>query len=110
MSLVCDSIFTLSHLYTCRCLYFVSDSGTIPKVKLNILNISYYFFLGLIVVTSGAGPRTVGTFTLETALYSPPSSRGARHVGRSVLGGKDRRGERKGDVRMRSDRDERGER
>ncbi len=37
MSLVCDSIFTLSHLYMCRCLYFVSDSVTIPKVKLNIL-------------------------------------------------------------------------
>ncbi len=62
-------------------------------------------------MTSGAGPRTVGTVTLETALYfPPPSSRGARHVGRSVLWGKDRRGERKGDRRMRSDRDERGER
>ncbi len=35
---------------------------------------------------------------------------GARQGGRGVPGGKDRRGERKGDGRMRSDREERGER
>ncbi len=40
----------------------------------------------------------------------PPLLGGARQGGRGVPGGKDRRGERKGDGRMRSDRDERGER
>ncbi len=40
----------------------------------------------------------------------PPLPGGARQGGRGVPGGKDRRGERKGDGRMRSDRDERGER
>ncbi len=40
----------------------------------------------------------------------PPPPRGARQGGRGVPGGKDRRGERKGDGRMRRDRDERGER
>ncbi len=40
----------------------------------------------------------------------PPSLGGADHGGRGVPGGKDRRGERKGDGRMRRDRDERGER
>ncbi len=40
----------------------------------------------------------------------PPLPRGARQGGRGVPGGKDRRGERKGDGRMRSDREERGER
>ncbi len=44
----------------------------------------------------------------ETALYSPPPGGGARQGGRGIPGGKDRRGERKGDGRMRSDRDERG--
>ncbi len=49
--------------------------------------------------------------TPETALYSPlPLLGGARQGGRGVPGGKDRRGERKGDGRMRRDRDERGER
>ncbi len=46
--------------------------------------------------------------THETALYSPPLLGGARQGGRGVPGGKDRRGERKGDGRMRSDREERG--
>ncbi len=41
---------------------------------------------------------------------TPPPPRGARQGGRGVPGGKDRRGERKGDGRMRRDRDERGER
>ncbi len=62
-------------------------------------------------------PRRPGG-THETALYSPlpppppppPPPRGARQGGRGVPGGKDRRGERKGDGRMRRDRDERGER
>ncbi len=55
-------------------------------------------------------PRRPGG-TPETALYSPlPPPRGARQGGRGVPGGKDRRGERKGDGRMRRDRDERGER
>ncbi len=56
-------------------------------------------------------PRRPGG-TPETALYSPPPPLlgGARQGGRGVPGGKDRRGERKGDGRMRSDRDERGER
>ncbi len=40
----------------------------------------------------------------------PPLLGGARQGGRGVPGGKDRRGERKGDGRMRSDREERGER
>ncbi len=40
----------------------------------------------------------------------PPLPGGARQGGRGVPGGKDRRGERKGDGRMRSDREERGER
>ncbi len=40
----------------------------------------------------------------------PPLPGGARQGGRGVPGCKDRRGERKGDGRMRSDRDERGER
>ncbi len=56
-------------------------------------------------------PRRPGG-THETALYSPPPPLpgGARQGGRGVPGGKDRRGERKGDGRMRSDREERGER
>ncbi len=59
-------------------------------------------------------PRRPGG-TPETALYSPPpplplSPGGAHQGGRGVPGGKDRRGERKGDGRMRSYRDERGER
>ncbi len=54
-------------------------------------------------------PRRPGG-TPETALYSPPLPGGARQGGRGVPGGKDRRGERKGDGRMRSDREERGER
>ncbi len=57
-------------------------------------------------------PRRPGG-TPETALYSPPLPPlpgGARQGGRGVPGGKDRRGERKGDGRMRSDREERGER
>ncbi len=54
-------------------------------------------------------PRRPGG-TPETALYSPPSLGGADHSGRGVPGGKDRRGERKGDGRMRRDRYERGER
>ncbi len=57
-------------------------------------------------------PRRPGG-THETALYSPPlslSRGGARQGGRGVPGGKDRRGERKGYGRMRSDREERGER
>ncbi len=49
VSLVYDSIFTLSHLYMCWCLYFVSDGVTIPKVKWNILKGWLTFFLGLIV-------------------------------------------------------------
>ncbi len=40
----------------------------------------------------------------------PPLPGRARQGGRGVPGGKDRRGERKGDGRIRSDRDERGER
>ncbi len=54
-------------------------------------------------------PRRPGG-THETALYSPlpPLPGGARQGGRGVPGGKDRRGERKGDGRMRSDRGERG--
>ncbi len=51
-------------------------------------------------------PRRPGG-TPETALYSPPLPGGARQGGRGVPGGKDRRGERKGDGRMRSDRGER---
>ncbi len=54
-------------------------------------------------------PRRPGG-TPETALYSPPPPSPPRQGGRGVPGGKDRRGERKGDGRMRSDRDERGER
>ncbi len=58
-------------------------------------------------------PRRPGG-THKTALYSPPPlpplPGGARQCGRGVPGGKDRRGERKGDGRMRSDREERGER
>ncbi len=56
-------------------------------------------------------PRRPGG-TPETALYSPlpPLPGGARQGGRGVPGGKDRRGERKGDGRMRSDSEERGER
>ncbi len=54
-------------------------------------------------------PRRPGG-TPETALYSPPLPGGARQGGRGVPAGKDRRGERKGDGRMRSDREERGER
>ncbi len=52
-------------------------------------------------------PRRPGG-TLKTALYSPPPPRGARQGGRGVPGGKDRRGERKGDGRMRRERGERG--
>ncbi len=51
--------------------------------------------------------------TVPTRLRSTPPpllSGGARQGGRGVPGGKDRRGERKGDGRMRSDREERGER
>ncbi len=40
----------------------------------------------------------------------PPPPRGARLGGRGISGGKDRRGERKADRRMRRNRDERGER
>ncbi len=40
----------------------------------------------------------------------PPLPGGARQGGRGVPGGKDRQGERKGDGRIRSDREERGER
>ncbi len=57
-------------------------------------------------------PRRPGG-TPETALNSPPLPPlpgGAHQGGRGVPGGKDRRGERKGDGRMRSDREERGER
>ncbi len=57
-------------------------------------------------------PRRPGG-THEIALYSPPPPPlpgGARQGGRGVPGGKDRRGERKGDGRMRSDREGREER
>ncbi len=48
--------------------------------------------------------------TLETVLYSPPPSWGGPvRVAAAYLGGKDRQGERKGDGRMRRDRDERKE-
>ncbi len=58
----------------------------------------------------GKVPERSEAFTPETALYSPPPPLpgGARQGGRGVPGGKDRRGERKGDGRMRSDREERG--
>ncbi len=72
-------------------------------------------------VPTALGPAPLATYphrpsqaggTHETALYSPlpPLPGGARQGGRGVPGGKDRRGERKGDGRMRSDREERGKR
>ncbi len=55
-------------------------------------------------------PSQAGVYPRDCALLPPPppSLGGARQGGRSVPGGKDRRGERKGDGRMRSDREERG--
>ncbi len=50
-----------------------------------------------------AGPR------LRSTPPPPPLPGGTRQGGRGVPGGKDRRGERKGDGRMRSDREERRE-
>ncbi len=57
-------------------------------------------------------PSQAGGYPRDCALLPPlpPLPGGARQGGRGVPGGKDRRGERKGDGRMRSDRDERGER
>ncbi len=52
-------------------------------------------------------PSQAGGYPRDCALL-PPLPGGARQGG--VPGGKDRRGERKGDGRMRSDREERGER
>ncbi len=56
-------------------------------------------------------PRSV-PMALGPAPHTPIAGRGVhpRQGGRGIPGGKDRRGERKGDGRMRSDRDERGER
>ncbi len=56
-------------------------------------------------------PRRPGVLPrLRSTPPLPPLWWGADHGGRGVPGGKDRRGERKGDGRMRRDRDERGER
>ncbi len=57
-------------------------------------------------------PSQAGGYPRDCALPPPPPPLpgGARQGGRGVPGGKDRRGERKGDGRMRSDREERGER
>ncbi len=56
-------------------------------------------------------PSQAAGYPRDCALLPPPPSPGGvRQDGRGVPGGKDRRGERKGDRRMRSDSEERGER
>ncbi len=57
-------------------------------------------------------PSQAGGYPRDCALLPPlpPLPGGARQGRRGVPGGKDRRGERKGDGRMRSDREEIGER
>ncbi len=66
------------------------------------------------LVTYPHRPSQAGGYSRDCALLPPPPPPpllgGACQGGRGVPGGKDRRGERKGDGRMRSDRDERGER
>ncbi len=63
------------------------------------------------LVTYPHRPSQAGGYSRDCALLPPPPlPGGARQGGRGVPGGKDRRGERKEDGRMRSDREERGER
>ncbi len=61
------------------------------------------------LVTYPHRPSQAGGYPRDCALLPPPppSPGGARQGGRGVPGGKDRRGDRKGDGRMRSDSEER---
>ncbi len=59
------------------------------------------------LVTYPHRPSQAGGYPRECALPPPPLPGGALQGGRGIPGGKDRRGERKGDGRMKSDREER---